>query len=57
MASETAVIILTLVGIGVIVVGVLVLMSKDDEKKPRERVIVERRPHYWNPYVRPVLLG
>jgi hypothetical protein len=57
MASETAVIILTLVGIGVIVVGVLILMSKDDEKQPRERIIVEKRPYYWNPYLRPVLLG
>lgn len=49
MASELATILLTLVGIGVIVVGVLILIHR----VPEERVVVRPRGH-WG-HTRPIM--
>lgn len=64
MASEALTVIATLVGIGIIVVGVLILMELDRPQAPVPSTVIVREPRWrrggWGPYyshlpVRPLL--
>ena len=48
MASEEAIVMLTLVGIGIIVVGAMILMQPPIEIENRREVVIRSRPQ-WQP--------
>ena len=50
MASEIATVLLSLIGVGVIVVGVLILMEMNERKETTKVVVREPRWRYWAPY-------
>lgn len=59
MASEAATVLLALVGIGVIVVGIMILMQRQDPEPRSDKVTDwQWRGHYYSHLpVRPILIG